>query len=203
MHAVAETGVAAHWSYRDGERFENPFAVDPFHWLRSLTEGLETAGDPADFLEHVKLEMFQDQVFCFTPKGEVVKLPRGATPIDFAYAIHTRLGNSTVGAKVDGRRVPLWTKLSNGQSVTIIRADGQRPQPSWEDMVITGRAKAAIRRALRDEKRATRIRLGRRSRASPSPGSARRRPTRRSRPRRTASRSTARTICSRGSGPRR
>jgi GTP pyrophosphokinase/guanosine-3',5'-bis(diphosphate) 3'-pyrophosphohydrolase len=161
MHAVAETGVAAHWSYKDGERFENPFAVDPFRWLRSLTEGLEAAGDPADFLEHVKLEMFTDQVFCFTPKGEVVKLPRGATPIDFAYAIHTRLGNSTVGAKVDGRRVPLWTKLRNGQSVTIIRADGQRPQPSWEDMVTTGRAKAAIRRALRDEKRATRIRLGR------------------------------------------
>ena len=161
MHAVAETGVAAHWSYRDGERFENPFAVDPFHWLHSLTEGLEAAGDPNDFLEHVKLEMFTDQVFCFTPKGDVVKLPRGATPIDFAYAIHTRIGNSCVGAKVDGRRVPLWTKLRNGQSVTIIRADGQRPQPSWEDMVITGRAKAAIRRALRDEKRATRIRLGR------------------------------------------
>ncbi len=161
MHAVAETGVAAHWSYRDGERFENPFAVDPFHWLRSLTEGLDSAEDPSDFLEHVKLEMFTDQVFCFTPKGEVVKLPRGATPIDFAYAIHTRIGNSCVGAKVDGRRVPLWTKLRNGQSVFVIRADGQRPQPSWEDMVVTGRAKAAIRRALRDEKRATQIRLGR------------------------------------------
>jgi GTP diphosphokinase / guanosine-3',5'-bis(diphosphate) 3'-diphosphatase len=161
MHAVAETGVAAHWSYRDGERFENPFAVDPFRWLRSLTEGLDSAEDPSDFLEHVKLEMFTDQVFCFTPKGEVVKLPRGATPIDFAYAIHTRIGNSCVGAKVDGRRVPLWTKLRNGQSVFIIRADGQRPQPSWEDMVVTGRAKAAIRRALRDEKRATQIRLGR------------------------------------------
>jgi GTP diphosphokinase / guanosine-3',5'-bis(diphosphate) 3'-diphosphatase len=161
MHAVAETGVAAHWSYKDGERFENPFAVDPFLWLRSLTEGLDSAEDPSDFLEHVKLEMFTDQVFCFTPKGDVVKLPRGATPIDFAYAIHTRIGNSCVGAKVDGRRVPLWTKLRNGQSVTIIRADGQRPQPTWEDMVVTGRAKAAIRRALRDEKRATQIRLGR------------------------------------------
>jgi guanosine-3',5'-bis(diphosphate) 3'-pyrophosphohydrolase len=161
MHAVAETGVAAHWSYKDGERFENPFAVDPFRWLRSLTEGLEGAEDSSDFLEHVKLEMFTDQVFCFTPKGDVVKLPRGATPIDFAYAIHTRIGNSCVGAKVDGRRVPLWTKLRNGQSVFIIRADGQRPQPSWEDMVVTGRAKAAIRRALRDEKRATQIRLGR------------------------------------------
>jgi GTP diphosphokinase / guanosine-3',5'-bis(diphosphate) 3'-diphosphatase len=161
MHAVAETGVAAHWSYKDGERFENPFAVDPFKWLRGLTERLDGAEDSEDFLEHVKLEMFTDQVFCFTPKGEVVKLPRGATPIDFAYAIHTRIGDSCVGAKVDGQRVPLWTKLRNGQSVTIIRAEGQRPQPSWEDMVVTGRAKAAIRRSLRGEQRATQIRLGR------------------------------------------
>ncbi len=161
MHAVAETGVAAHWSYRDGERFENPFAVDPFLWLNTITEGLEDAEDSADFLEHVKLEMFQDQVFCFTPKGEVVKLPRGATPIDFAYAIHTRIGDSCVGAKVDGHRVPLWTRLRNGQSVTIIRAEGQRPQPSWEDMVVTGRAKSAIRRSLRGEQRATQVWLGR------------------------------------------
>ncbi len=161
MHAVAETGVAAHWSYRDGQRFENPFAVDPFQWLAGITERFEGAEDSADFLEHVKLEMFQDQVFCFTPKGEVVKLPRGATPIDFAYAIHTRIGDSCVGAKVDGQRVPLWTKLRNGQSVTIIRAEGQRPQPSWEDMVVTGRAKAAIRRSLRGEQRATQVRLGR------------------------------------------
>ncbi len=161
MHAVAETGVAAHWSYKDGERFENPFAVDPFRWLRSLTERFDDGEDPEDFLEHVKLEMFTDQVFCFTPKGEVVKLPRGATPIDFAYAIHTRIGDSCVGAKVDGQRVPLWTKLRNGQSVTIIRAEGQRPQPSWEDMAVTGRAKAAIRRSLRGEQRATQVRLGR------------------------------------------
>jgi GTP pyrophosphokinase/guanosine-3',5'-bis(diphosphate) 3'-pyrophosphohydrolase len=161
MHAVAETGVAAHWSYKDGERFENPFAVDPFRWLSTLTERFEGAEDSDDFLEHVKLEMFTDQVFCFTPKGDVVKLPRGATPIDFAYAIHTRIGDSCVGAKVDGQRVPLWTKLRNGQSVAIIRAEGQRPQPSWEDMVVTGRAKAAIRRSLRGEQRATQIRLGR------------------------------------------
>jgi GTP diphosphokinase / guanosine-3',5'-bis(diphosphate) 3'-diphosphatase len=161
MHTVAETGVAAHWSYRDGERFENPFAVDPFRWLSTITERFDNAEDSDDFLEHVKLEMFTDQVFCFTPKGEVVKLPKGATPIDFAYAIHTRIGDSCVGAKVDGQRVPLWTKLKNGQSVTIIRAEGQRPQPSWEDMVITGRAKSAIRRSLRGEQRATRVRLGR------------------------------------------
>ena len=161
MHTVAETGVAAHWSYKDGQRFQNPFAVDPFKWLSDVTKRLDDEDDSADFLEHMKLEMFTDQVFCFTPKGEVVKLPRGATPIDFAYAIHTRIGDSCVGAKVDGRRVPLWTKLRNGQAVIIIRAEGQRPQPSWEDMVVTGRAKSAIRKSLREEQRATLVRMGR------------------------------------------
>ncbi len=113
MHDVAETGVAAHWSYKDGGvRSENPFAVDPAKWIATLTERFETADDHDEFLEHVKLEMYSDQVFCFTPKGEVVKLPRGATPpLDFAYAIHTKIGDSCVGgAKVDGGvRVPLWT----------------------------------------------------------------------------------------------
>ncbi|MXU63963.1 RelA/SpoT family protein [Oceanomicrobium pacificus] len=161
MHEVAESGVAAHWSYRNGERFENPFAVDPFRWLSSLAERFEASDNPNDFLEHVKLEMFTDQVFCFTPKGEVIKLPRGATPIDFAYAIHTRIGHSCVGAKVDGQRVPLWTRLRNGQSVEIIRAEGQRPQPVWEEIAVTGRAKSAIRRSLREEHRAAHIRLGR------------------------------------------
>ncbi|HEU0222391.1 MAG TPA: bifunctional (p)ppGpp synthetase/guanosine-3',5'-bis(diphosphate) 3'-pyrophosphohydrolase [Paracoccaceae bacterium] len=161
MHEVAETGVAAHWSYRDGVRTENPFAVDPFHWVRQLSEEIETADNPDELLEHVKLEMFQDQVFCFTPKGEVVRLPRGATPIDFGYAIHTRIGHSCVGAKVDGRRVPLWTRLKNGQQVEIIRAEGQRPQPTWEEIAVTGRAKSAIRRALKDERRAADIRMGR------------------------------------------
>jgi guanosine-3',5'-bis(diphosphate) 3'-pyrophosphohydrolase len=127
MHEVAETGVAAHWSYRDGVRTENPFAVDPARWLESLTERFENAEDHDEFLEHVKLEMYSDQVFCFTPKGDVVKLPKGATPIDFAYAIHTRIGDSCVGAKVDGLRVPLWTRLKNGQSVEIITAEGQTP----------------------------------------------------------------------------
>ncbi|RMH46273.1 MAG: bifunctional (p)ppGpp synthetase/guanosine-3',5'-bis(diphosphate) 3'-pyrophosphohydrolase [Alphaproteobacteria bacterium] len=161
MHEVAETGVAAHWSYRDGVPAENPFAVDPFQWVRQLTEEIESHDTPDELLEHVKLELFQDQVFCFTPKGEVIKLPRGATPIDFAYAIHTRIGHSCVGAKVDGRRVPLWTKLKNGQSVEIIRAEGQRPQPSWEEIAVTGRAKSAIRRALKAERRAADIRMGR------------------------------------------
>ena len=161
MHEVAEAGVAAHWSYRDGVRAENPFAVDPAKWVAGLTEQFEIAGDHDEFLEHVKLEMYADQVFCFTPKGDVVKLPRGATPLDYAYAIHTRIGDSCVGAKVDGIRVPLWTRLKNGQSVDIITAEGQRPQSSWIDIVVTGRAKAAIRRSLREEDRERFVKLGR------------------------------------------
>jgi GTP pyrophosphokinase len=161
MHDVAESGVAAHWSYRDGERSENPFAVDPAKWLEGLTERFENAEDNDEFLEHVKLEMYSDQVFCFTPKGDVVQLPRGATPIDFAYSIHTRIGHSCVGAKLDGLRVPLWTRLKNGQSIEVITAEGQTPQASWIDIAVTGRAKAAIRRMLREEDRERFIKLGR------------------------------------------
>jgi len=161
MNEVAESGVAAHWAYRDGQRVENPFAVDPAKWIRSLTERFESAEDHGEFLEHVKLEMYADQVFCFTPKGDVVKLPRGATPLDYAYAIHTRIGDSCVGARVDGIRVPLWTRLKNGQSVEVITAEGQTPQSSWVDIVVTGRAKAAIRRKLREEDRERFIKLGR------------------------------------------
>jgi GTP diphosphokinase / guanosine-3',5'-bis(diphosphate) 3'-diphosphatase len=181
MHEVAEAGVAAHWSYREGVRAKNPFAVDPAKWIATLTERLD-ADDHDEFLEHVKLEMYSDQVFCFTPKGDVIQLPRGATPLDFAYAIHTRIGNSCVSAKVDGIRVPLWTRLKNGQSVEIITAEGQRPQASWIDIVTTGRAKAAIRRSLREEDRGASSSWGRNWRARPSTMSARRPPTRRCAP---------------------
>lgn len=160
MHEVAESGVAAHWSYRDGVRAENPFAVDPAKWLAGLSERFEMAEDHDEFLEHVKMEMYSDQVFCFTPKGDVVKLPKGATPLDLAYAIHTRIGHSCVGAKVDGIRVPLWTRLKNGQSVEIMTAEGQTPQATWIDIVTTGKAKAAIRRLLREQDRGRYIRLG-------------------------------------------
>ncbi len=160
MHDVAETGVAAHWSYRDGVRSENPFAVDPAKWIANLTEQFDSEDDHEDFLEAVKLEMYSDQVFCFTPKGDVVKLPRGATPIDFAYAIHTRIGSACVGAKVDGIRVPLWTRIKNGQSVDIITADGQTPQVTWLEIAVTGKARTAIRRALREVDRERFIKLG-------------------------------------------
>jgi guanosine-3',5'-bis(diphosphate) 3'-pyrophosphohydrolase len=160
MHDVAETGVAAHWSYRDGVRSNNPFAVDPAKWISSLTEHFDAEDDHEDFLEAVKLEMYSDQVFCFTPKGDVIKLPRGATPIDYAYAIHTHIGSACVGAKVDGLRVPLWTRLKNGQSVEIITAEGQVPQGTWLEIATTGKAKTAIRRALREVDRDRFIKLG-------------------------------------------
>ncbi|ARO13774.1 guanosine-3',5'-bis(diphosphate) 3'-pyrophosphohydrolase [Ketogulonicigenium robustum] len=160
MHEVAEAGVAAHWSYRDGEPVKNRFVVDPVRWISQLSERFEEDKDHDEFLETFKLEMYQDQVFCFTPKGEVIKLPQGATPIDFAYAIHTRIGHACVGAKVDGLRVPLWTRLKNGQSVEIIIADGQTPQATWIDIAVTGRAKSAIRRWLREKDRDRFIKLG-------------------------------------------
>ena len=161
MHEVAETGVAAHWSYKEGERVENPFAVDPFHWLSDLVDRMEKGETPKEFMERVTLDMFHDQVFCFTPKGDVYGLPRGATPIDFAYGIHTSIGDTCVGAKVDGQRVPLWTRLRNGQSVEIIRVDASRPTTVWMDMAVTGRARSAIRRALRADERGEHIRRGR------------------------------------------
>ena len=161
MHEVAESGVAAHWAYKDGEPVANPFAVDPFKWLRDLVARLEKGDEPAEFLEHAKLDMFTDQVFCFTPQGDVIGLPRGATCIDFAYAIHTRVGDHCAGALVDGRRVPLWTRLRNGQQVEIVTAEAQSPAPHWEEIAQTGRAKAAIRRALREQRRAEEVALGR------------------------------------------
>jgi GTP pyrophosphokinase len=161
MHEVAETGVAAHWAYKDGHRVRNPFTVDPFKWLSDLVARLEKGDEPQEFLEHFKLDMFTDQVFCFTPEGDVIGLPRGATPIDFAYAIHTNVGNRCAGALIDGRRVPLWTRLRNGQQVEIITATGQTPSPHWEDMAQTGRAKSAIRRALRERLREEQVGLGR------------------------------------------
>ena len=165
MHDVAESGVAAHWSYRDGVPGQNRFAVDPSRWVAAMAERFGEAGTGAqndeEFLEAVKLEMYADQVFCFTPKGDVVKLPKGATPIDFAYAIHTRIGDACVGARIDNRRQPLSHRLRNGQSVEILTAEGSRPQGVWLEEVVTGRAKAAIRRSLRAEGRERLIRLGR------------------------------------------
>ncbi len=123
--------------------------VHAYEWLRRTIEILAEGDTPEEFLEHTKLELFQDQVFCFTPKGRLIALPRGATPIDFAYAVHTDIGDTTVGAKINGRTMPLMTALRNGDEVEILRSKAQVPPPAWESMVVTGKARSAIRRATR------------------------------------------------------
>jgi GTP diphosphokinase / guanosine-3',5'-bis(diphosphate) 3'-diphosphatase len=150
MHEVAELGVAAHWAYKqkghltDGRRYR---------WVRGLLEILEHASGPEEFLEHTKLEMFQDQVFCFTPRGDLIALPQGATPVDFAYAVHSEVGDATVGAKVNGRLVPLRTTLKHGDQVEIITSRGAAPSSAWERFVVTGKARSRIRRYLRTRRR--------------------------------------------------
>ncbi len=158
MHDVAEYGVAAHWKYKQGHH-----AVDgrQYRWLRELLDILEHASNPEEFLEHTKLEMFQDQVFSFTPKGDLIALPRGATPIDFAYAVHSEVGDTCVGAKVNGRIVPLRTLLQNGDQVEIINSKAQTPSPDWEAFVVTGKAKARVRRFIRMKQREQYGELGR------------------------------------------
>ncbi len=118
--------------------------------------------NPEEFLEHTKLELFQDQVFCFTPKGRLIALPRGATPIDFAYAVHTDVGNHCVGAHVNGRQMPLTTQLRNGDEVLIVTSPGQVPPAAWERVAVTGKARSSIRRAARDALRRQYAELGRR-----------------------------------------
>lgn len=159
MHDIAEYGVAAHTLYKDGSGNgkANGHAgngeIRAYETLRKtisqLTEGL----NPEEFLEHTKLELFLDQVFCFTPKGRIIALPRGATPIDFAYAVHTDIGNTCVGCKINGKIMPVITKLQNGDEVEIIRSKAQTPPAAWESVVATGKARAAIRRATRDATR--------------------------------------------------
>ncbi|MBB4570278.1 MULTISPECIES: RelA/SpoT family protein [Rhizobium] len=154
MHEIAEFGIAAHTLYKDGTNNNGDGELlsresNAYSWLRHTIEALAEGDSPEEFLEHTKLELFQDQVFCFTPKGKLIALPRGATPIDFAYAVHTNIGDTTVGAKINGRIMPLVTRLSNGDEVEIIRSGVQVPPAAWEEIVVTGKARAAIRRATR------------------------------------------------------
>ena len=157
MHEIAELGVAAHWQYKEGAPATEG---RQYRWLRELLDILEHASGPEEFLEHTKLEMFQDQVFCFTPKGDLIALPRGATPVDFAYAVHSEVGDTCVGARVNGRIVPLRTRLENGDQVEIITSRAQTPSPTWERFVVTGRARARIRRFIRTQQRQQYIELG-------------------------------------------
>jgi GTP pyrophosphokinase len=158
MHEIAEFGLAAHWQYKQGIQSREK---QDYKWLQGLLEILEHASGPEEFLEHTKLEMFSDQVFAFTPNGDLIALPRGATPIDFAYAIHSEIGNHCVGAKINGRMMPLRTVLHNGDQVEILTAQSQNPSPTWERFVVTGKARAYIRKYIRTQKRAQYIELGR------------------------------------------
>ncbi len=156
MHEIAEKGVAAHWAYKQGQKAEGR----NFRWIRELLEILDQAANPEEFLENTKLEMYNDQVFCFTPKGDLIGLPRGATPVDFAYAVHSKVGNTCVGAKVNGEIKPLRTVLQNGDQVEVLTSKAQHPSTEWERFVVTGKAKAAIRRYVRAVKREQFINLG-------------------------------------------
>ncbi|MGB0749354.1 MAG: RelA/SpoT family protein [Magnetospiraceae bacterium] len=157
MHEVAELGVAAHWQYKQGTRTDGK----QYRWLRELLDILEHTSNPEEFLEHTKLAMFEDQVFCFTPKGDLYALPSGATPVDFAYAVHSQIGDTCVGAKINGRIRPLRTKLENGDQVEIMTSKAQTPSPAWEKFVATGKARAAIRRFIRQRQKDEYANLGR------------------------------------------
>ena len=164
MHEIAEYGIAAHALYKDG-RAQDDSALSresrAYQWLRRTVELLAEGDSPEEFLEHTKLELFMDQVFCFTPKGTLIALPRGATTIDFAYAVHTDVGNSAVGAKINGSPAPMMSELHNGDEVEILCAKGQSPPAAWETLVVTGKARASIRRATRDAVRKQYSGLGR------------------------------------------
>ncbi len=163
MDDIAENGIAAHTLYKDG-RAADTEALEresrAYRWLRRTVEMLGEGDTPEEFLEHTKLELFHDQVFCFSPKGRLIALPRGATPIDFAYAVHTDIGNNAVGARINGRIAPLLSELQNGDEVHIVTAEGQAPPAAWETLVVTGKARSAIRRATRDAVRAQYAELG-------------------------------------------
>ena len=145
MHRVAESGIAAHWKYKSGgDTFGGIEHDRAREWLASLVQ-IQEGGSSEEFLESVKVDLFPDKVYVFTPKGKILRLPTGATAVDFAYAIHTDVGNRCVAAKVDRRLVPLRTPLRNGQTVEIITAKGATPNPSWSSFLVTAKARAAIR----------------------------------------------------------
>jgi len=155
MHRDNEFGLAAHWAYKEGTSPDGQAG-----WLRDLIEILEQSHDADELLEHTRMAMYQDRIFAFTPKGVLHQLPKGSTPVDFAYAVHTKLGNQTVGAKINGRVMPLRTPLENGDQVEILKSDAQEPQPGWLAFAITGKARAAIRRFIRQKQRGEMIALG-------------------------------------------
>ena len=161
MHRIAESGIAAHWQYKQGEAGADEQGDRTREWLQQLVE-IQQGGNSEEFLESVKVDLFPDKTYIFTPKGEIRRLPRGATCVDFAYAVHTDVGNRCVAAKVDRRLVPLRTPLRNGQTVEIITAKGATPNPAWMNFVVTAKARASIRQYLKNLKRGEAAELGRR-----------------------------------------
>jgi guanosine-3',5'-bis(diphosphate) 3'-pyrophosphohydrolase len=161
MHHVAESGIAAHWQYKEGDASGRSYSDRAREWLQQLVE-IQQGGNSEEFLESVKVDLFPDKVYVFTPKGDIRRLPRGSTCVDFAYDVHTDVGNRCVAAKVDRRLVPLRTPLRNGQTVEIITAKGATPNPSWVNFVVTAKARAAIRQYLKNLKRSEAVDLGRR-----------------------------------------
>jgi len=151
MQIIAENGVAAHWLYKQADATQAD--LKQFRWVQDLLEILENSAAPDEFLENTKLELYQDQVFCFTPKGQLIQLPRGATSVDFAYAVHSQIGDTCVGARINGRLMPLRYELQNGDQVEILTARGGTPSPAWERFVTTGKARARIRRFLTQQMR--------------------------------------------------
>ena len=161
MHDIAEKGVAAHWAYKEaGRAAPDVGAIEPFNWLQDMVQQLKTGETAEEFLENTKLELFTDQVFCFTPKGRLIAMPRGATALDFAYAVHTEIGNSCIGVRINGLKLPFRTLLKNGDEIEIIRGDKTLPSESWLHHVKTGKARAAIRHVLREREEADYIKLG-------------------------------------------
>jgi GTP diphosphokinase / guanosine-3',5'-bis(diphosphate) 3'-diphosphatase len=160
MHRVAEEGVAAHWKYKEGKRGARD-DDEAFQWLRSLVEWTQEVKDSRDFLESLKLDLYPKDVYAFTPMGKIIQLPRGATPVDFAYAIHTEVGNTCTGAKVNGRIVPLRTQLQNGDVVEIMRSPSAKPSRDWLNFVVTTRARSRVRHWVAEQQRAASIEIGR------------------------------------------
>jgi len=161
MDNIAEQGIAAHWLYKeDTGNTSNAAQVRARQWLKSLLEMQQSTGNSLEFIENVKIDLFPDEVYLFTPKGRILELPAGATPVDFAYAIHSDVGNSCIAAKIDRRLAPLSTKLSNGQTVEVITAPDARPNPSWLNFVVTGKSRSNIRHFLKSQKRAESIDFG-------------------------------------------
>jgi RelA/SpoT family (p)ppGpp synthetase len=161
MHRIAESGIAAHWQYKTGEDQGKSYRDRASEWLQHLME-MPHGGSSEEFMESVKLDLFPDKVYVFTPRGEIRRLPRNATAVDFAYSVHTDIGNHCVAAKVDRRLVPLRTPLRNGQTVEIITAKGATPNPAWVNFVVTAKARAAIRHYLKGLKHSEAVELGRR-----------------------------------------